>query len=97
MSSTSTEIIGRPGDLYICKANFTACAYRSLWSQFELHLEAKQSRFDHCNLVERDDLPAADRRHYSLVFGVNRRALLDILQFLVSHLVPLSQKICMTF
>lgn len=33
----------------------------------------------HCEILERADLPAADRQHYSLVYGVNRRALLSTL------------------
>ena len=32
-------------------------------------------------LLERDDLGASDRQHYSTTFGVNRRALLDTLRF----------------
>ena len=48
-------------------------------SQFELRTVAKHS--DHCDLLERDDLSAADRQHYSLVYGVNRRALLDTVHF----------------
>lgn len=31
--------------------------------------------------MERNDLSATDRQHYSLVYGINRRALLSTLTF----------------
>lgn len=48
-------------------------------SQFEIRSNAKHS--DLCDLLERDDLSATDRQHYSLVYGINRRALLSTLSF----------------
>lgn len=36
---------------------------------------------DFCDLLERDDLSASDRQHYSLVYGINHRALLSTLSF----------------
>ena len=35
----------------------------------------------HCDLLECDELPLADRNHYSLTYGVNRRAVLDTLSY----------------
>ena len=35
----------------------------------------------HCDLLEREDLSVADRQHYSTVYGVNRRSLLNSLEF----------------
>ena len=32
-----------------------------------------------CEVLERSDLSAAERQHFSLVYGVNRRALLSTL------------------
>ena len=43
--------------------------------QFKLRSDSEHSK--HCDLVEETDLPAADQQHYSLVYGVNRHALLD--------------------
>ena len=48
-------------------------------SQFEIRSDVKHSDF--CNLLECDDLSASDRQHYSLVYGINRRALLSTLNF----------------
>lgn len=48
-------------------------------SQFELRCEVSHS--NHCDLLERDDLLNADRQHYSTVYGVNRRSLLNTLDF----------------
>ena len=42
-----------------------------LESYFEIRSDAKHSEY--CNLLERDDISGADRNHYSLVYGVNRR------------------------
>ena len=50
-----------------------------LESYFEIRSDAKHSEY--CNLLERDDISSADRNHYSLVYGVNRRALLSTLSF----------------
>lgn len=36
---------------------------------------------EQCDTLERNDLTAADQQHYSLVYGVNRRALLSTLKF----------------
>lgn len=47
--------------------------------QFNLRSDSQHS--EHCDLVEKADLPAADRQHYSLVYGVNRRALLHNLSY----------------
>ena len=44
-------------------------------SEFELRSDAKHSY--HCDVLERSDLSAADQQHFSLVYGVNRRALLN--------------------
>lgn len=35
----------------------------------------------HCDVLERTDLSLADQQHFSLVYGVNRRALLNNLEF----------------
>ena len=35
---------------------------------------------DLCDLLERDDLSATDRQHHSLVYGINRPALLSTLK-----------------
>lgn len=48
-------------------------------SQFRLRSSAEHSF--HSGLLEREDLHPSDRQHYSTTFGVNRRALLDSLQF----------------
>ena len=48
-------------------------------SYFEIRSDAKHSEY--CNLLERDDISSADQNHYSLVYGVNRRALLSTLSF----------------
>ena len=48
-------------------------------SQFEIRSNTKHS--DLRDLLERDDLSATDRQHYSLVYGINRRALLSTLSF----------------
>ena len=48
-------------------------------SEFELRSDAKHSY--HCDVLERSDLSAADQQHFSLVYGVNRRALLNTLEF----------------
>ena len=48
-------------------------------SQFRLRSADEHS--DHCKLLERNDLSVADKQHYSTTFGINRRALLDTLQF----------------
>ena len=50
-----------------------------LESQFEIRSGSRHS--DICDLLERDDLSTTDRQHYSLVYGVNRRALLSTLHF----------------
>ena len=34
-----------------------------------------------CGLLEREDLSAADKQHYSTTFGVNHRALLNSLTY----------------
>ena len=47
--------------------------------QFKLRSDSEH--YKHCDLIEATDLPAADRQHYSLVYGVNRRALLDKLSY----------------
>ena len=36
---------------------------------------------EQCDILEQDDLPAADQQHYSLVYGVNCQALLSTLEF----------------
>ena len=46
-------------------------------SQFELRSDAKHSY--HCDIIERNDISAAEKQHFSLVYGVNRRALLNTL------------------
>ena len=48
-------------------------------SFFELRCKSKH--LDHCNLLEHDETSTEDRHHYSLVYGVNRRALLTSLRF----------------
>ena len=48
-------------------------------SHFEIRSDSKHS--DICDLLERDDLSATDQQHYSLVYGVNRRAILSTLSF----------------
>lgn len=53
-------------------------AYQFIESQFELRSHSEHSR--QCAILERDDL-ANYHQHYSAVFGVNRRALLDSLNF----------------
>ena len=48
-------------------------------SHFEIRSD--QTHSDHCDLLEQDGLSAADRQHFSLVYGVNRRALLNSLEY----------------
>lgn len=48
-------------------------------SQFELRSGAKH--LDHCSILEQDDLSTAEQQHYSIVYGVNRRALLNTLDY----------------
>lgn len=48
-------------------------------SRFTLRSNTQHSNY--CDLLERDDLPAADIQHYSLVYGINRRALLNSLDY----------------
>ena len=48
-------------------------------SQFTLRSDEQHSNY--CDLLEQDDLPTIDVQHYSLVYGVNRRALLDTLKY----------------
>ena len=48
-------------------------------SHFEIRSNAKHRR--HCDILEQDDLSPADRQHHSLVYGINRRALLTTLTF----------------
>lgn len=50
-----------------------------LESQFEIRTSSKHSYI--CNLLEHNDISAADKQHYSLVYGVNRPALLNTLQY----------------
>ena len=48
-------------------------------SHFEIRSSDKHSEY--CDLLERDDLTTTDQQHYSLVYGINCRALLDRLCF----------------
>lgn len=48
-------------------------------SHFEIRANTKH--LEYCDLLERDDLSIADQRHYSLVYGINRRSLLNSLFF----------------
>ena len=43
-------------------------------SQFTLRTDERHSY--HCGVLDRQDLSSADKQHFSLVYGVNRRALL---------------------
>ncbi len=40
-----------------------------------------RSDLTHIKLLERQDLSAADHRHFSTVYGVNRQALLSTLKY----------------
>lgn len=55
--------------------------YLSQFLESDFELRCKSKHFDHCNLIEHDETSTEDRQHYSLVYGVNRRALLTSLQF----------------
>ena len=48
-------------------------------SQFTLRTDERHSY--HCNILERQDLSTADQQHFSVVYGVNRRALLHTLTY----------------
>ena len=48
-------------------------------SQFTLRTDERHSY--HCDILERHDLSSADEQHFSLVYGVNRRALLNTLTY----------------
>ena len=48
-------------------------------SQFTLRSSTQHSHY--CDLLERDDFTPADIQHYSVVYGINRHALIDTLQF----------------
>ena len=48
-------------------------------SQFEIRSDEKH--LEYCDLLEQDGLSTADHQHYSLVYGVNRRALLSSLRY----------------
>lgn len=48
-------------------------------SQFTLRNDARHSY--HCDVLERNNLSADEQHHFSLVYGVNRRALLNTLDF----------------
>ena len=50
-----------------------------LESQFELCSHTKH--LGHCAILEQDDLSTAEQQHYSTVYGVNRQALLNTLDF----------------
>jgi hypothetical protein len=66
---------------YSCTFPHTGIYDSNYFSQFlESHFElrCKSKHLDHCNLLE---TYTEDRQHYSLVYGVNRRALLSSLRF----------------
>ena len=46
-------------------------------SQFKLRSSAQDSK--QCDILDREDLTPTDRQHYSLIYRVNRRGLLDSL------------------
>ena len=48
-------------------------------SSFCLRSSAEHSR--QCQLLEREDMSATDKQHYSTTFGVNRQALLNSLTY----------------
>ncbi|CAI8047453.1 hypothetical protein GBAR_LOCUS26222 [Geodia barretti] len=48
-------------------------------SQFTLRTDERHSY--HCDVLDRQDLSSADKQHFSLVYGVNRRALLHTLSY----------------
>ena len=48
-------------------------------SEFTLRSDTQHSNY--CDLLEQEDLPPSDIQHYSIVYGVNRRALLNTLEF----------------
>ena len=48
-------------------------------SQFEIRSDVRHSY--HCDVLERSDLSPADQQHFSIVYGVNRRALLNTSEF----------------
>ena len=48
-------------------------------SQFTLHTDERHSY--HCGVLNRQDLSSADKQHFSLVYGVNRRALPHTLSY----------------
>lgn len=47
----------------------------------EFTLRSAEEHAHHCALLERDDIPSLDHQHYSITYGVNRRALLDTLRY----------------
>lgn len=47
----------------------------------EFSLRSKSEHLHHCEILDREDLSSLDRQHYSMTYGVNRRALLDTLRF----------------
>ena len=64
-------------------------SFQFVESRFNLRSSTSHSR--HCDILENEDLTVSDRQHYSLTYGVNRRALLDsLLYFNVSSgaLIP---------
>lgn len=46
---------------------------------FEVRTDVRHSH--HCDVLEKEDLLPTDQHHFSLVYGVNRRALLNTLEF----------------
>ena len=48
-------------------------------SQFTLRSDEQHSY--HCDVLERNDLSSADQQHFSLVYGVNRRSILNSLTY----------------
>ncbi len=48
-------------------------------SEFSLRSESEHGR--HCDLLESEGLNSLDLQHYSITYGVNRRALLDTLRY----------------
>ena len=66
-----------------------------LESQFELRSHTKH--LGHCAILEQDDLSTAEQQHYSTVYGVNRQALLNTLEFSVLPLVLSYPMLCMIF
>lgn len=47
----------------------------------ESQIRSTDKHFQHCALLEQEDLTSLDHQHYSTTYGVNRRALLDGLRY----------------